>query len=241
MADPGFQVVVTSNAADVAHWMDDLARKQIPFATAVALTRVAQYGQAKLKGNLKKHFTIRNERVPHGIRIKRAEKRDWPHCVAFVGSVDNFMRNQATGEPKRASKTRHIAIPSRVAIGTRTTTGRIPAQLKPKPLIASGNGFVTASIGDMHETIYRRVEKVRSRLKNLGIVRFFRLVDSQPMKRRWPIQEEVSAAALGSYGPVFKAELAKAIESAHVRGQAKGQAALAGAVRSALGTLARGV
>jgi hypothetical protein len=239
MPDPGFEVVVTSNAADVARWVDDVVRKQIPFATAVALTRLAQMSQAKLKSNLPKHFTIRNQRVPQGIRIARAEKRDWPRCVAFVGSVDNFMRNQATGEPKKARDGRHIAVPSRVAIASRTASGRIPTPLKPRPLIASGKGFV------QDDTIFRRTGKVRSLLRNLGIARVYRLVVAQPMKRRWPIQEEVTATVGSRYGAVFAAELDKAVQSNRMKGrslgQGQGQAALASAVRSALGTLAGGV
>lgn len=216
MATAGFQVVVTSNAVDAARWLDGLARKQIPFASAVALTRLAQVAQKLLKANLRRHFTIRNARVGQGIRIKRAEKTDWPRCQAFVGSVDNFMINQATGEPKRSRDGHHVAIPSRIAISARTGSGKMPAAVKPRALVHSSRGFIGLVEGG-REAIFRRTGRQKGNLRNLGVTRYYLLATQQPMKKRWPIREEVSQAVGSNYEAVFARELRAAIRSARAR------------------------
>lgn len=80
------------------------ADKQVPYATALALTRTAQDCQKALKSELGKHFTMR-ERGPHGpaagIRVRAAKKRDLDSGAA-VGSIDPYMAMQARGGTKRA-------------------------------------------------------------------------------------------------------------------------------------------
>lgn len=77
--------------------------KQIPYALALAITEVANYSRDAVKSELPNHFTIRNNYTAKGIRVKRAEKRDYPNIHALVGSVDKFMddHDQGGDRPKK--------------------------------------------------------------------------------------------------------------------------------------------
>ncbi len=62
------------NLASLDHWIDAKAKKRLPFATALSLTRTAQDAQAQVRGELGDRFTIRRPYVARGIRIKAAYK-----------------------------------------------------------------------------------------------------------------------------------------------------------------------
>jgi hypothetical protein len=66
--------VRVTNASKVAADLDATARRQIPYATAVALTRVSQDAKAELRSGLRHYFTIRNGWVSRGIVNEPARK-----------------------------------------------------------------------------------------------------------------------------------------------------------------------
>ena len=71
--------------------------RQMPFAAASALTKVASRCQREIRRVLPSEMVIRNSWTSRGIQVQRAEKSDWPHCTAIVGSKDVYMIDQETG------------------------------------------------------------------------------------------------------------------------------------------------
>jgi hypothetical protein len=69
-------------------------KRQIPYATARALTMLAKDAQALVREKLSEDFTIRTTRVGKGIVTEMATKR---RLVAMVGSLDKYMAQQALG------------------------------------------------------------------------------------------------------------------------------------------------
>jgi len=133
-------VTVKADLREVTKAFKDLKRKQVPFATALTLTKLAQGGQRMARGRLSQTFELRAKaRVEAGIRIKTANKRDFGrdiHSRVFV--VDDFMSLHAFGGKKKPLKTDNIAIPGDDLLdeGARTSTGRIKRSKRPKALYA---------------------------------------------------------------------------------------------------------
>ncbi|MEM7308885.1 MAG: hypothetical protein AAF682_19540 [Planctomycetota bacterium] len=132
-----------SNAHELAKQFGELAERQLPFATAAALTDTAQAGRDKLRDTLDQHFRVRaRRRLERGITIQRAEKRDWPRPFAVIGTRDEFMALHVTGGVKRPQRgASRLAIPAKWI--KRTTTGRIPKRWKPRQVRDRKSAFVT--------------------------------------------------------------------------------------------------
>lgn len=147
MSSAGITIEVKSNADQVARAMRNLGERQMPFVIAASLTALAKEGQGDVRGGLSEHFTVRNKRVEAGIRSIPAEKRDWPNIFAVVGSKDEFMVQHETGDTKRPRSGRHLAIPNvaehgRAGVITRTSSGAIPAHLKPRRVLGRRRAFL---------------------------------------------------------------------------------------------------
>lgn len=108
--------------------------KQVPFATALALTRTAQDVQAEVRRQLPRRFTIRNNWVSQGIRITKATKQD---LTATVYSKDKFMKLQETGGVKTSKGTAQ-GIPVDVKASAR---GIVPRGLWPRALLGRPDVF----------------------------------------------------------------------------------------------------
>lgn len=104
--------------------------KQLPFATALALTRTAQDVQTEERRELAQRFTLRNNWVSNGIRIKAATKAN-PEAIVF--QKDDFMVLQETGGTKHA-RGKSLAIPEAARTNKRgiVTAGNRPNALKGK-------------------------------------------------------------------------------------------------------------
>jgi len=88
--------------SDLRTKLDSLGRSQIPFATALALTKISKEIQGELRSGLDGKFKIRSSWLSRGITIIPARKSDWPYCQAEVGSRDKFMELQEFGGEKTA-------------------------------------------------------------------------------------------------------------------------------------------
>ncbi|MGA7887607.1 MAG: hypothetical protein WCA44_17875 [Acidobacteriaceae bacterium] len=75
--------------------LNDLQKKDIPFALAKSLTRSAQAGQRAVQDSLGGKFTLRNTFTRQGIRFKPAEKK----AARIEADVHTDTANRATGAP----------------------------------------------------------------------------------------------------------------------------------------------
>jgi len=116
-------------------------QRQIPFAAAVTLTRLAQGSQLRIRSEMDKFFNLRSKRrMLQGVRIKPARKADFKRDTMHseVNDIDRFMPLHVTGGIKRPGRHRYVAIPrdDLLAQGARTATGKIKKRLTPRAMIA---------------------------------------------------------------------------------------------------------
>jgi hypothetical protein len=137
--------------------LDDISRNQLPFGTAVALTRTAQDVQREIIAQLSRRFTIRTgwwrPGSAMGINMKIATKENQQ---ATVWTAAPFMILQETGGTKTPPG-QFLAMPTE-QVRRRGGGGRIPAGQFPHALIASGAAWVGKDrAGEL--VIFQRVGK----------------------------------------------------------------------------------
>jgi hypothetical protein len=94
--------------------LNQIAKKQVPFAVAKTLTNIAQKSQEEVRKNIREKFFIRKKSggFESSIRIKPATKRN---LTAQVYTMATFAALQQTGGTKKAKDGR-LAIPAYQAI-----------------------------------------------------------------------------------------------------------------------------
>ena len=120
---------------------NEAMRDQLPFATAVALTRTAAQAKDEVIKELPRHFIIRNQFTKRGIMSERAEKRDWPHSKATVGSISKYMVVQESGGSKSPTG-KAFSIPKGIRASDQRLVPRSkwPGKILPSEASLSGGG-----------------------------------------------------------------------------------------------------
>ena len=180
MSGASFSVQVESNLDDTSRWVRALATKELPFATAAALSDTARAATERLQDSLSETFTLRNRGLRRGIRWKRAEKRDWPrpYALVYVAPWAGFLALHATGgikRPVRGAKT--VAVPtSRVR---RTSSGRVRKSDRPGTIMRRATG----EIGTIRRTLVVRIRGGRRLSKRVGV--YYTLKSQVMIKPKW--------------------------------------------------------
>lgn len=203
-----FEIQVKTNADRVARWFANFHRKQIPFATAAALTGTALDARDEQREEMRNRFEIRSQRVVRGIQIRRAEKRDWPDPFALVGTKDAFMVPHERGGTFAPDRNRTWAIPTKLAMRQRTATGRIRARWRPSRLISTGQGYVADDSGSTRIQV-RRAARGMGGLQTAYLLRRRKRLDA-----RLKLHETVEAVVRKRYAKQFQKWLARASRSA---------------------------
>lgn len=208
MADVGIGVVFDSNAADLGGAFRNLFEKQFRFAATVALTRLAQDVKKAEIEDLPQRLKVHGKRLANGMRVKRAEVRDWPNATSEVGSLDEFLILQEFGGTKRPTKgASHVAIPARyVAQRRKASTGRFPTILKPRNIPKSHKQPGQAIRAPVRAKGGGQADRV-----------FWFLRESVQIKPRLKFRETARRTAGMNYQQHFERELQAAIKSAKVR------------------------
>lgn len=186
--------------------LSDLKRKQLPFATAVALTKTAQAAQKTIRAQLPDRFTIRSPFVERGVRIEAATKAKQEAAVLWraPGGSDRrgfakYLARQEVGgvtDPRG----RYTALPRKVKRGAKGLIGkanRPSALLKRKTVFIDENGRNAA--------IYQRVGK-----KAPPRLLYYLTEKPARYKPRWQFRE----TAMNEARKVFKREFGKAFAKA---------------------------
>ena len=210
---------VKSTAPDLARAFGDLARRQLPYATAVALTRTASDARDAFQARVGAIFQARSKAFQKGASTRqgvstyvRAEKRDWPHTHALIGIKPwaGFLVLHEKGGLKRPQRgARHLAIP---IIGPikRTSTGKIPAPKKPRRVRSEG-GYVAGAT----------IRKRQGRGRNRKSVALYILKAKARIRPILKLEGTVRRTAERRYPGHFRREFEVAIESARARAAAK--------------------
>jgi len=128
-------VQISSNASALAHALGDFTGKQIPFATASALTTLAFQVQRAEKTEMARAMELRNKFSQSGVQVNKADKGDWPTVYAEVGIEEkrSYLIDHITGG-KRQGGTHGRAILEQENL--RSGSGRVPAGKRPAAMIA---------------------------------------------------------------------------------------------------------
>jgi len=188
--------------APFRRWVSDLVKKQIPFATALATTRVAKDAQAELQDEIDEHFISRTKFVERGVRIKAASKA---RPIAHVGSRDEFMRLQAEGGTKEGQGD-GVAVP----VGARLRpTSRTPPGKWPGAVLKKARHF-TQKLPSGDKGVFRRMGRGRSRKVRL----LWHLTNKVNVPKRWPIRETVERVVRKQWRKRAKEALRQALKTA---------------------------
>jgi hypothetical protein len=210
---PGFLVDVASNAPELARAFGDLVEKQLPFATAVALTRVAVDAQTGVRRDMPHRFRLRNRGLPKTIELLRAEKRDWPDPKAQVRTRKEFLALQETGGTKRPRPGgSHVVIPTRVVTTRLKSSGAVPKRLKPR---------------NLKDARYLAGDSIRAPLDRRGAGFRWRVVDARfyllrravRIRARFRFLETAHSEIAQHYPERFRQELVAAVKSARVKAE----------------------
>ena len=81
-------------------WAARAVGRQVPFATAKALTKTALEARDAVRAGLPARFEIRSTWTARGVTINPASKSDYPNAYAEVGTRHEWMVLQETGGAK---------------------------------------------------------------------------------------------------------------------------------------------
>lgn len=209
----GETIKVQVDTRDFDEWVSFAVGKQVPFATAKALSRLAVLARDQVRSDLPSHFKIRSTWLSRGIQAVPANKSDYPNPFAVVGARDQFLELQETGGTKTPKTGRDLALPSdtvRVGAG-----GKIPLALRPRRALDRRGIFKQTLVRGQSAgsvAILRRSGKDRYPLQVLYLFR--RSAHLQPRFGFRPTVEKVVAAA---WGVTFRQALYQALQPRSVR------------------------
>lgn len=190
-------------------WASAAIARQIPYATARALTMLAKGAQTEIRSTLGApgRFRLRSTWTARGIRIVPADKRDYPAVQAIVGSVDEYLVLQETGGTKTSATGRRVAIPAKIPASRRGALG-VPKSIKPSPLIERGRGFIDER-GDL---LVRNAKGSRFIGPRRPPAVYFFLRASAHIRPRLGFRDQATKYLSERYGEQFSKELQAALE-----------------------------
>ena len=130
---------VGSNIGEVAGWLNNVQRKQLPFATAGALTSTAfDVRKQVVEKTFPRAFTTRNTRFATNIlEVKPAKKRELT-ATLFDKKGRDYLELHARGGIKRPTG-QWISIPTRHI--KRTAKGKVGKAKRPRNIVNKPNVF----------------------------------------------------------------------------------------------------
>ncbi len=185
-------IIVRTDLEKLIKDLDDLTKKELPFATARALTKTAQEVRDKLRGQLDEHFTTRNKWVERSIQIDAANKRDH-EPVARVGSLYEPMSDHVEGGTKEGKDGRSVGIPvwARPTAEDRTRPSQFPGKLAEKSAFfvapfSRGDFKVGAGVSSPDGVgVFQRLGKYRKKRKPKPVEG----ASTVPKKKRKPAKD----------------------------------------------------
>jgi hypothetical protein len=149
--------------------LDDLQKRQIPFALAKTLTGVVKVAQKAVQSGLGSKFKLRNNFTLQGIRIKPASKTGSNGIIAAdvhtdtanraTGAPDYLLRQNDGGEKVPINGRHFLAIPTEYL--RFMAPGIIPDELRPRNLLGAVNGRYTAIRRGKGQIALRNQRRVR--------------------------------------------------------------------------------
>lgn len=162
---------VTSNVKRFTRYLNDAQKKQIPYATALALTRTAQAAQKDIQEAMPETFAVTRKwwlkQQPTGIKIKRATKAELQADV-FTRAYFAFLQEE--GGIKIPFKSRGILVPTALTPKYGRRAGGASKVMAGKKVLrqggkANGDPIITTQSGT--RGVFRRKGKKRTPVEML--------------------------------------------------------------------------
>jgi hypothetical protein len=162
-----FTVDIRADIAKIARCMDNMEKKQLPFAVSLTLNKLAVKAQEDICGNVRKVFNNSNrwydKRQRTGIKVSFADKQQ---LVASVYTRAHFAFIQEEGGIKKPYSGSNLAVP----------TGNIPKKQRSSKALRAAQG--DRSIFRLGSTIYKRIS-------NQKLQRLYSLTPQAKIKPRF--------------------------------------------------------
>lgn len=207
-------ILIDTNAPEISKQFARVPDKQLPYASALALTRVAAVGMREARVELGSDLVIRNAFSASGIQTNRAEKSDWPFQHAEVGIEErrDYLVDQVLGAQRKPQKAPFKGVPQTDVV-PRGPSGKMPQSRRPGALIAlaaqrkrrAGVGYYLVRQGG-RELLFQRVRGAVSRLAYA----FAKKVGIEP---KFKFEESVERAVRANYVRELTAAIDKAIDT----------------------------
>jgi hypothetical protein len=189
---------VKSNVKQFTKHLKRVEKKQIPFATARALTWTAQAVQRWLIKKIPAIFNVTKKwwlkQQPTGIKIKPAKKT---HLISSIYSKAYFAERQEEGGTKRPTKSKSLVIPTKKVPKSRRKAGGAAAMLKGKKVFSTSKG------------IYRR----KGGKKSKSIELLYHKDTAANVKPRWNFKQTAHTIATRVFKKNFLKSLAQALKT----------------------------
>lgn len=197
-------------------WLTAQAQKQVPFATAKALTNLAKGAQESLRSDIQRNMTIRRPWALKGIQVKAAQKRDGLNGMyAEVGSKDWYMADQLDDKSsdRKAPSGRKQFLPYAARKGGKASM--IPKGLRPAAVTQRAKSEGGSEDG---KYFFKRGRGGRSmvyqNLKGKKLKLLYTVGDVQTIKPKLSLSESVRRAVAGKAEREFIRQMQAAIRSA---------------------------
>ena len=166
---------VGSNINQVAGWLTNVQRKQLPFATAGALTDTAfDVRKHVVEKTFPRDFDLKNKRFAGAtLRVDKANKRNLRAAV-YDRLGREYLETQARGGIKRPIDGRNIAIPTQHT--KRTASGKVGAAKRPRAVLGKPNTFIrrTSSGGQILQKGRRKSAPLKTLYQLVPLARAYR-------------------------------------------------------------------
>ena len=208
------QINVSSNYKKLSRSLDQVGRKQLPFAFAKTLNQtmkaVQKYTVAR---TYPRAFDVRNRGFFKAAMFNPKHSVRWATKTKLrVLARDRFERGNlqlhATGGTKRARSGR-IAIPSRYTKARRKTEG-VPPGLRPRAVVDSPKGFIDRD--GPRDAIYQRYGRGGNRVRLLYV-----LHRSAKIRKRFRFYEDAERITRAVSPKLFSNNFSHAIRTARLQ------------------------
>lgn len=142
MPQPAFRI--EANIPEAVMQFDRLRSKQVPFATALALTTTLKDSQTAVRARLRTIFTLRTPWLEREVRIEPARKDRLEGAIKHRFGPLRYHEEGATKRPQGTA----LAIPSRV-LRQAAPRGVIRGRRRPREILRQRNVYVDSAKGQI--------------------------------------------------------------------------------------------
>lgn len=199
------KISIKSDIKKAIKALDDLQRKQVPFATAKALTDTAKAVQKAVIAQAEKDLDNPMPFTKRGFYVQRATKANLIAVVGIKDIQDKYLRTQIFGGTSKPNK-RALLKPKNVALNA---YGNLPRN-RVKRLLARADVFSGTVAGI--DGIWQRLGKDGKAKRNVKLL--IRYKKEQRYKPQYKFYETAEKVARSSFRRNFDNALAEALRSA---------------------------